>query len=135
MAAIFPGTPTIRDIVYTNGERQVPARQFYVERGADRYSVTIADFTNVGAAIDDQIIENATIPIRQRGEVRFQFPKTTFQAFRASSTSWTPWAGSILPRSTWRTIAFTSPDLCGAGRFRRASVRAIHGHDQRPGAD
>src|SRR5258708_4617651 len=64
MAAIFPGTPTIRDIIYTNGERQVPARQFYVERGADRYSVTIADFTNVAQAIDDQVIENATIPIR-----------------------------------------------------------------------
>jgi hypothetical protein len=75
VAAIFPGEPMIRDIAYTNGGRTVPARQFYVERGADRYSVTIADFTNVGPAIDDEILETATVPIRQRGEVRDQFPE------------------------------------------------------------
>jgi metallo-beta-lactamase superfamily protein len=75
VAAIFPSAPMIRDTTYTDSGRTVPARQFYVERGADRYSVTVADFTNVGAAIDDQIVENATVPIRQRGEVRDQFPE------------------------------------------------------------
>ena len=75
VAATFPSEPMIRDIAYTNGGRTVPARQFYVERGMDRFSVTVADFTNGGPAIDDQIVENAVVPIRQRGEVRFQYPE------------------------------------------------------------
>ena len=75
VAAIFPGEPMIRDIMYTNGGTTVPARQFYVERGMDRYSVTIADFTKGGPAIDDTIVENAAVALRQRGEVRFQFPE------------------------------------------------------------
>src|SRR5262245_9489403 len=73
--AIFPGQPMARDITYTNGGRTVPARQFYVEQGTNRYSVTIADFTNGGPAIDEEIIENAADAIRQRGEVKFQFPE------------------------------------------------------------
>jgi len=75
VAAIFPTEPMIRDIMYTNGDRTVPARQFYVEKGMDRYSVTIADFTKSGAAIDDTIVENAAIALRQRGQVRIQFPE------------------------------------------------------------
>ena len=75
VAAIFPSEPMIRDIRYTNGSWTVPARQFYVERGMDRYSVTIADFSKGGPAIDDTIVENAAIAIRQRGEVRIQFPE------------------------------------------------------------
>lgn len=75
VAATFPSEPTIRDITYTNGGRTVPARQFSVEQGMDRFSVTIADFTNGGPAIDDTIVENAAATIRQRGEVRDQFPE------------------------------------------------------------
>lgn len=75
VAAIFPSEPMIRDIMYTNGDKTVPARQFYVERGMDRYSVTIADFTMGGVAIDDTIVENAAIALRQRGELRIQFPE------------------------------------------------------------
>jgi len=75
VAAIFPSEPMIRDIMYTNGDRTVPARQFYVEKGMDRYSVTIADFTKGGPAIDDTIVENAAVQLRQRGEVRLQFPE------------------------------------------------------------
>ena len=74
MAATFPSEPMIRDISYTNGARTVPARQFTVEQGMDRFSVTIADFTS-GPAIDDTIVENAVAPFRQRGEVRDQFPE------------------------------------------------------------
>lgn len=74
VAATFPSEPMIRDITYTNGGRTAPARQFYVDRGMDRFSVTVADFTN-GPAIDDTIVENAVVPIRQRGEVRDQFPE------------------------------------------------------------
>ena len=75
VAATFPSAPMIRDIAYTIGGRTVPARQFYADRGQDRFSVTVADFTNVGPAIDEQIVENAAVPIRQRGEVKFQFPE------------------------------------------------------------
>ena len=75
VAATFPSEPTIRDITYTNGGRTVPARQFYVEQGMDKFSVTVADFSNGGPAIDDTIVENAVVPIRQRGEVRDQFPE------------------------------------------------------------
>ncbi len=75
VAAIFPTEPMIRDVMYTNGAKTVPARQFYVEKGMDRYSVTIADFTKDAAAIDDTIVENAAIALRQRGEVRIQFPE------------------------------------------------------------
>lgn len=75
LAAIFPSEPMIRDFMYTTGTWTVPAKQFFVERGMDRYSVTIADFSNGGPAIDDTIVENAAIALRQRGEVRIQFPE------------------------------------------------------------
>lgn len=74
MAATFPSEPMIRDITYTNSGRTVPARQFTVEQGMDRFSVTVADFTN-GPAIDDTIVENAVAPVRQLGEIRDQFPE------------------------------------------------------------
>jgi predicted acyltransferase (DUF342 family) len=41
----------------------------------DRYSVTIADFSKGGPAVDDNVVENAAIALRQRGEVRIQFPE------------------------------------------------------------
>jgi hypothetical protein len=75
VAAIFPSEPMIRDFTYTSGTWMVPAREFYVERGMDRYSVTIADFSKGGPAIDDTVVENAAIALRQRGEVRIQFPE------------------------------------------------------------
>jgi hypothetical protein len=71
-AAQFPSPPTIRDISYTSGGRSVPARQFSSQRGADTFVVTIADFTN-GPAVDEAIVESAAVPLRARGEVRFQF--------------------------------------------------------------
>jgi len=75
VAAIFPGDPVIRDITYTLDGRTVPARQFSVERGNDRFSVTVADFTGAGPEIDEQMVEHALVPIRQRGQVRFQYPE------------------------------------------------------------
>jgi hypothetical protein len=74
VAATFPSEPMIRDFAYANGGRTVPARQFYVEQGMDRFSVTVADFTN-GPAIDDTIVENAVAPIRQLGKIQDQFPE------------------------------------------------------------
>jgi glyoxylase-like metal-dependent hydrolase (beta-lactamase superfamily II) len=73
--AIFPGQPMAQDISYTDSGRTVPARQFYVEQGNKRYSVTIADFSNGGPAIDEQIVDRAANSIRQLGEVRFEYPE------------------------------------------------------------
>jgi glyoxylase-like metal-dependent hydrolase (beta-lactamase superfamily II) len=73
--AIFPSIPAARDITYTNGGVTVPARQYYVEQGENRYSVTIADFTSGGPAIDEEIVERAADAIRAQGEVKFQFPE------------------------------------------------------------
>jgi glyoxylase-like metal-dependent hydrolase (beta-lactamase superfamily II) len=73
--AIFPSTPEARDITYTLRGMTVPARQFYVEQGENRYSVTIADFTKGGPAIDEEFVEDAASAIRQQGEVKFQFPE------------------------------------------------------------
>jgi len=75
VAAIFPDQPSVREVTYVDAGRAVPARQFYVERGPDRYSVTIADFTNIGPAIDDQIVERAADILRKKGEVKIQFPE------------------------------------------------------------
>ena len=72
MAAIFPAAPTIRDFTYTNSGRSVPARQFSAQQGTDTFSVIIADFSP-GPAVDAAIVEAAAVPIRRRGEVRFQF--------------------------------------------------------------
>jgi hypothetical protein len=75
VAATFPGPPMSRDITYRNAGQNVPARQFSFEQGMDHYSVTVADFTNGGPAIDDSIVENAAATIRQRGKVEDQFPE------------------------------------------------------------
>lgn len=75
VAATFPSAPMFRDITYSNGGKSVPARQFYVERGMDLYSVTVADFTKDGPAIDDTIVENALVPLRARGEIKDLFPE------------------------------------------------------------
>jgi hypothetical protein len=72
VAAIFPRAPAIRDFTYTNGGRSVPAREFYIQQGADKFSVIVADFSN-GPAVDEKLIDNAAAPLRQRGEIRFQF--------------------------------------------------------------
>jgi glyoxylase-like metal-dependent hydrolase (beta-lactamase superfamily II) len=73
--AIFPETPKARDITYTIGGMTVPARQFYVDQGTNKYSVTVADFSNGGPAVDEEIVEDAATAIRLRGEVKFQFPE------------------------------------------------------------
>ena len=71
MAAIFPRTPTVRDSTLTIARRTAPAREFYVEDGDNRFSVTVANFAG-GQAVDNNLVAAATIPLTQRGEVRFQ---------------------------------------------------------------
>jgi len=74
VAQRFMVEPTIRDFMYKSGDMTVPAREFSVEQGIDRYNVTVAGFTN-GPAIDDTIVENALVPIRRLGEIQEQQPE------------------------------------------------------------
>jgi hypothetical protein len=42
----FPAAPTIRDFTYTSWrDAKLPARIYTVERGSERYSVTVVDYT------------------------------------------------------------------------------------------
>ncbi len=71
-AVIFPGEPMVRQITYTTrAGDSVPARQFFVEQGANRYVVTVVQFAN-GRAEDRRAVEHAAEGLRRRGEVRFQ---------------------------------------------------------------
>ena len=71
-AVIFPAQPMTREISYTSHTgSMIPARQFYNERGADRFTVTVVRFAD-GPVVDDQIVEHAAATLRRRGEVRFQ---------------------------------------------------------------
>jgi hypothetical protein len=68
-AIIFPSEPRARDITFrTFSGDPFPARQFYVEQGAARFSVTVADFS-AGPAVDQLIVFNAAAALRPRGEV------------------------------------------------------------------
>jgi hypothetical protein len=72
-AIIFPGAPMARDITYmTKNGASVPARQYYVEEGENRYSLTLVKFPDA-AAIDRDIIEYAAQQILQKGRTNFQF--------------------------------------------------------------
>jgi len=71
-AVIFPGEPMVRQIAYTTrAGDSVPARQFFVEQGANRYVVTVVQFAG-GRAEDRRTVEHAAEGLRRRGEVRFQ---------------------------------------------------------------
>ena len=70
---IFPGAPAAKDTTYTTSSgASVPARQFYFEDGAGRYSVIVIQFP-AGPNIDEPLLDFAASQLRQRGEIRFQF--------------------------------------------------------------
>ena len=71
-AVIFPSPHMTRDIQYrTHTGASVPAKQFYVERGQDRFIVTSVNLAN-GPVVDEAAVDHAANALRQRGEVRFQ---------------------------------------------------------------
>ena len=75
-AVIFPSPHMTRDIQYrTHTGASVPAKQFYVERGMDRFIVTSVNFAG-GPPVDEAHVEHAASTLRQRGEVRFQAAAT-----------------------------------------------------------
>jgi hypothetical protein len=72
-AVIFPGQPMARDVTYmTKDGASVPARQFYIEQGGDRYTVTLVKLPNA-AAIDKDIIEYAAQQLLKKGTARFNY--------------------------------------------------------------
>ena len=72
-AVIFPGAPMARDVSYmTKDGTSRQARQFYVEEGAGRYTVTLVKFPE-SPAIDRDIIEHAAQQLLQKGMVRFNY--------------------------------------------------------------
>jgi hypothetical protein len=71
-AVIFPGEPMTREIAYmTRTGESVPARQFFIERDAARYAVTVVQFPS-GRSEDRRAVEHAAEGLRRQGEVRFQ---------------------------------------------------------------
>jgi len=69
---IFPTgtTPTIRDVQYTTASgMQVPAKEYFVEKGGNRYSVTSVLFPDVPYSSRD-ITNQAMDQLAKKGEVR-----------------------------------------------------------------
>lgn len=55
-AVSFPGQPTIKDITYTSEYKHVlPARVYTAMNGAERYTVTVADYRNLQKMETDRV--------------------------------------------------------------------------------
>ena len=66
----FPDAPEMREVTYTtNDGSEVPASQFYVERGTNHYFVTIVNLAD-GPAVDFDAFDHAVEQMRSHGEVR-----------------------------------------------------------------
>ena len=69
-AIIFPGQPMARDIRYTTAAgMSLPAREIYLEKGGNRYSVTSVDFST-GPYSDRQIVAQELAELSKKGQVR-----------------------------------------------------------------
>jgi hypothetical protein len=72
-AVIFPGEPMARDVAYvTSSGTSVPARQFYIERAGEQFTVTVV-VSSAGPPADNAIADHAAAQLRQKGQVRFEF--------------------------------------------------------------
>jgi len=70
VAADFPTDPKFRDFTYRDGKRAASAREFYVDKGMDRLSVTVVHFTD-GPDQEPQLVANAADALAKRGQVKF----------------------------------------------------------------
>ena len=69
-AVIFPGQPMAKDVRYTTADgTDHPAREFAVEKGGNRYSVTTVELPNAPYA-DQQTVMHALGELSKKGEVR-----------------------------------------------------------------
>lgn len=74
-AIIFPGEPMARDITFRTFQgAPFPARQFYIERNAEQFMITVVDFS-AGPAVDFLIVSNAAAALYARGKVLFDFAR------------------------------------------------------------
>ncbi len=131
--AIFPTTPSARDITYTIRGMTVPARQFYVEQGENRYSVTIADFTNGGPAIDEEIVERCSHRHPAAGRSQVPVPRGLHAGHPGPSAE-RP-GPQRTPASRFDLHGGPPPchhgDLCRPERLHDHPVRAVHRHARR----
>jgi hypothetical protein len=67
-AIIFPGQPQARDVRYTAPGMDVPAKEYFVAKGGNRYSVTVVDFPN-GPYADQQNVLQAITELGKKGQV------------------------------------------------------------------
>ena len=74
VAAHFPADPKSRDLIYRDGARTAPARQFYFERPEGLLSVTVVRFDENGPTVDEAIIKAAAENLGRRGDVKFDSP-------------------------------------------------------------
>jgi hypothetical protein len=71
-AIIFPAAPRVTDIRYTrkNGAA-FPAKQFAAAQGANRYTVTVVDFSR-GPAVDAAVVQEAVDALAAKGRLVHQ---------------------------------------------------------------
>jgi hypothetical protein len=72
---IFPNQaqPMVRDTTYTTKDGAiVPARQFYLERAGERYTVTMVRLPN-GPAIDKAHVDHTAEQILKKGTAQFNY--------------------------------------------------------------
>src|SRR5438105_8416139 len=70
-AVLFPGQAAARDTTYTLAGASWPAREFFVDKGGNRYSVLVADYAK-GPKADEKIVEQAAAALARKGQVPFQ---------------------------------------------------------------
>lgn len=70
VAVDFPSEPKFRDLTYRDGARSAPAREFYVDSGKQRLSVTVVHVMN-GPEQEPQLVANAADALLKRGQVKF----------------------------------------------------------------
>jgi hypothetical protein len=126
LAVIFPKPPAFKDFTYTSAGKTAPARQFYTQEGTNQFSVTVVEFAN-GPAVDENLVMAATIPLQQRGQVRFQYmadydpgiPGRQLDIFQPERA----------PAAGFRLHGGPPPLHHGshvrAGRFHRAPIRTV----------
>ena len=69
-AVIFPGQPMVRDTTYTLASgMSVPAKEFYVEKNGNRYSVTSVQLPNAPYS-DPETVKYAADQLAKKGDVR-----------------------------------------------------------------
>jgi 3-keto-disaccharide hydrolase len=69
-AVIFPGQPMTRDVSYTLASgMSVPAKEFYIQKGSNRYSVTSVPLPNAPYS-DPEIVKHALDELAKKGDVR-----------------------------------------------------------------